>query len=656
MECEMSIDDLAPTPMGAITEVARTAPALPTRPDLIEKLRAAAIYAGDRQDRIDQHVGIGEVDADGKLLRANAQSCAFAGYSSEEMLGRSIFDETHDEDIEADRAQFRRQVAGELDRYTIEKRIRRKDGAYVWASITSSSVRGADGRFLYALRILHDLTERRRVEDALAARIREQIALYQFTDRIQRAETLDDVYEPALDAILSALQCSRASILLRDSSGVMRFVASRGLSERYRRAVDGHSPWDPDVKDAEPICVDDVAHAAFPEPLKRVVIEEGVHALAFIPLPLAGRLLGKFMTYYNIPHAFTRAEIDLAVTIARQLGFSIERIRNERALRESEARKSAILESALDAIITMDQEGRIVDFNPAAEELLRCRRDQVRGRTVAEMMIPERFREKHERGLKRFLDTGHSWVIGRRFEIAARGADGSEFEAEIAISSSSLQGGQTLFTAYLRDVTARRRAEQAETQQRVLVGELNHRVKNNMQMLQSLLGVAARQAASAEAREVLEEASGRISAMAAAQRVLYTTPDATRFNARDFLNTVCETTKQTFPQELDIDCEADSIQLSNDAAIPLALIVNELLTNAVKHGLNGRGAGAIRVRLTRENDSFLFYVEDDGPGFHLQSVQRRSSGLALVQGLARQLRGEFEVTRTPATRCSVRFQ
>jgi PAS domain S-box-containing protein len=651
----MSIDDLAPPPTGVITKVACTAPALPAHPELIERL-PAAIDAGDRQDRIDQHVRIGEVNAEGKLLRVNTRSCAFTGHSAQELLGRSIFDETHEEDVEADREQFRRQVAGELDRYTIEKRIRRKDGGYAWVSITSSSVRDADGRFLYALRILHDLTERRRVEDALAARIRELTALYQFTDRIRRAETVDDVYEPALDAILGALRCSRASILLHDRCGVMRFVASRGLSERYRRAVDGHSPWDPDVEDAEPICVDDIARFAFPEPLKRVVIEEGIHALAFVPLQPAGRLIGKFMAYYDAPHAFPRAEIDLAVTIARQLGFGIKRIRTERALRESEAQKSAILEAALDAIIAMDQQGRIVDFNPAAEELLRCRREQVLGLTVAETMIPERFREKHRQGLKRFLDTGHSTIIGRRFEIAALRADGGEFDAEIAISSSSLEDGQTLFTAYLRDMTARKRAEQAETQQRVLLGELNHRVKNNMQMLQSLLAVAARQAASAEARVVLEEASGRITAMAAAQRVLYTTPDATRFNARDFLNTVCETTKQTFPQELDIDCEADSIQLSNDAAIPLALIVNELLTNAVKHGLNGRGAGTIRVRLTRENDSFLVYVEDDGPGFHLQSVQRRSSGLALVQGLARQLRGEFAVTRTPATRCSVRFQ
>jgi two-component sensor histidine kinase len=88
--------------------------------------------------------------------------------------------------------------------------------------------------------------------------------------------------------------------------------------------------------------------------------------------------------------------------------------------------------------------------------------------------------------------------------------------------------------------------KQAETQQRILLNELRHRVKNNMQMLQILLEAGTRRAKRSEARELLEEASGRIMAMAAAQRVLYTTHDATRFNARDFLNTVCETTRQTF--------------------------------------------------------------------------------------------------------------
>src|SRR6266853_1732195 len=436
----MSTDEPARTRTGGITKRARYTSRRRLRAEelVCQEQRLAATY---------QHAGIGimEVDAEGRILHLNAQSCALTGYSSDEVLGHSIFDVTGDgKDIEVDHEQFRRQVAGELDRYTIERRIRRKDARYVWVSITSSSVCDANGRFLYAVRIQHDLTERRRTEEALAARVREQTALYQFTDRLQRAQSLDDVYEPALDAILGAFQCSRASILLRDGSGAMRFAASRGLSEPYRRAVDGHSPWDPDVRDPEPICVDDVAHASFPESLKRVVIAEGIHALAFIPLPLAGRLIGEFMAYYDDPHVFARANVDLAVTIARQLGFSIERIRIERALRESEAQKSAILQSALDAIITMDQEGRIVDLNPAAEALLHYRREQVQGRTVAEMMIPERFREKHQQGLKRFLDTGHSSIIGRRFEIAALRADGSEFEAEIVISSASLEGGPTL--------------------------------------------------------------------------------------------------------------------------------------------------------------------------------------------------------------------
>ena len=725
-----------------------------------------------------QHAGIGivEVDAQGKLLRVNAQLCALMGYSPDEVLGRSIFHETNDEDIEADHEQFQRQVAGELDRYTIEKRIRRKDGSYLWASITSSSIRDADGQFLYAVRIQHDLTERRRAEEALAARIREQTALFQFTDRLQRAESLDDVYEPALDAILDALQCSRASILLRDSSGMMRFVASRGLSEPYRRAVDGHSPWGANIKDADPICVDDVGHAAFPETLKRVVIDEGIYALAFIPLQLPGRLIGKFMACYDVPHPFTRAEVDLAVTIARQLGFSIERMRVEQAAH----RLAAVVESSDDAIVSKDLNGILATFNQGAERLFGYKAEEVIGKPVTILIPPDRQHEEpeildsirrgerihHYETLRRRRDgtlvdvsltvspvkDDHGTIIGaskiarditERKLSDARLRDSERQLQELiaavpaAIYTTDAQGKITYFNQAavelagrtptlgsdewcvtwklyhpdgtplphdecpmaiaLKEGRAIRNAEavaerpdgtrvpfipyptplrdgagkivgavnmlvdvserkQAETQQQALLSELNHRVKNNMQMLQSLLDKAARRARSSEAREVLEEASGRIAAMAASQRLLYATPDATQCNARDFLTTVCETTRQAFPQEVDIECEADVVQLSNDAAMPLALVANELLTNAVKHGLNGRRAGTIRVRLTKENDSFLFYVEDDGPGFDLQSVQRRSSGLALVQGLARQLRGEFEVTRTPATRCSLRFQ
>lgn len=143
--------------------------------------------------------------------------------------------------------------------------------------------------------------------------------------------------------------------------------------------------------------------------------------------------------------------------------------------------------------------------------------------------------------------------------------------------------------------------------------------------------------------------------MTAAQQVLYGTTDATRFSAQEFLNAVCHTARQAFSHDVQIVCEAGDVELSNDAAMPLALILNELLTNAVKHGMNGSGAGSVRVGLTRQDDAFVLYVEDDGPGFDLEAVRQRSSGLQLVQGLARQLRGRFDVTQNPATRCSVQF-
>jgi two-component sensor histidine kinase len=206
----------------------------------------------------------------------------------------------------------------------------------------------------------------------------------------------------------------------------------------------------------------------------------------------------------------------------------------------------------------------------------------------------------------------------------------------------------------LVDVSDRK---QAETQQQLLLRELNHRVKNNMQMLQALLYTAMRQTQSQEARKVLEDAARRITAMAAAQKVLYSTTDATRFNSNEFVQSVCHTAQQVFPANVKIVCEAASAQLDNEIAMPLALILNELLTNAVKYGCGAESENLIRVTFSEGNSDgrYVLSVEDGGPGFDLQSVKTQSSGLKLVQLLARQLSGQFEATSKPRSRCSLRF-
>ena len=162
------------------------------------------------------------------------------------------------QDVAQDLSQFRRQVAGEIDRYTIEKRLVRKDGSYFWAEVTSSSVRDASGNFLYAVRVQHDISARKATEQALARRSEEQAALFRFSERLQYATSLPDVYDVALDAIRAALACERASILMFDDRDVMHFAGRRGQSDGYREAVEGHSPWDRDEASPRPVYFEDI--------------------------------------------------------------------------------------------------------------------------------------------------------------------------------------------------------------------------------------------------------------------------------------------------------------------------------------------------------------------------------------------------------------
>jgi GAF domain-containing protein len=195
-----------------------------------------------------------------------------------------------------------------------------------------------------------------------------------------------------LDAIIDALHCNRASILLFDDCGVMRFVASRGLSDAYRRAVEGHSPWTRRVKDPQPLCIPDVEAADFPDELKATVKAEGIAALAFIPVVAAGELIGKFMAYYDAPHVFSSSEIALAVTIARQLGFSIERIRADQAGRLL----ASIIETSDDGIASKDLNGIVTSWNGAAERIFGYTAAEMIGRPLLTVIPPDRHGEEAE--------------------------------------------------------------------------------------------------------------------------------------------------------------------------------------------------------------------------------------------------------------------
>ncbi|MGH9733198.1 MAG: PAS domain S-box protein [Candidatus Acidiferrales bacterium] len=221
----------------------------------------------------------------------------------------------------------------------------RKDGTPLDVSIAVSPIRNAAGIVVGASKIARDITARRRAERELTDATRRQIALFQLADSMHRARSLDEVYCAALVAIAGAVQCNRASILLVDDRGAMRFASWRGLSDEYRTAVDGHSAWAPGDSDPRPVCIPNIADADVSDFIKQAVCAEGICALGFIPLIWNGTLIGKFMVYFDQPHSFSEDEIELSLTIGRQLSFGIERIRNEEALRLSEERLRELAES-----------------------------------------------------------------------------------------------------------------------------------------------------------------------------------------------------------------------------------------------------------------------------------------------------------------------
>ena len=187
----------------------------------------------------------------------------------------------------------------------------------------------------------------------------------------------------------------------------------------------------------------------------------GVVSLLDVPVRLpGGEVWGVLEADAGAPRRFRREDEHFLLSLAGLLGAAIRRLEMEAALRDSEALKRAILEAALDCIVTIDQDSRVVEWNPAAERAFGHARAAALGADMAELIIPPELRGAHRRGLARYLATGEGPLLRRRIEVEALRADGARFPAELAIAPTSA-GGRTLFTAHLRDITERRAAEAA---------------------------------------------------------------------------------------------------------------------------------------------------------------------------------------------------
>lgn len=328
-----------------------------------------------------------------------------------------------------------------------------------------------------------------------------------------------------------------------------------------------------------------------------------------------------------------------------------------KAARDELARKERMYRQVLDAlpaaVYMTDADGRISYFNQAAVGL--AGREPRLG--IDQWCVTYRLRTPE--GIELPLDQCPMAVAlqenrpVRGVEAMALRPDGTlvpflPFPTPLRDEDGTLTGAVNM----LVDISERK---QSEANQQVLLNELNHRVKNNIQMLHGLLQAAHRDAKSAEARTVLHDVGRRVAAMAAAQRLLYDHSNPRSLSIMEFLHAICTAARQSFDGDIAVRLIGDRGHLSSDVSMPLALILNELLTNAAKHGKRDDRPETISVSLTRSEHGFVLRVTDEGPGLEQRDVTRRTSGLDLVHGLARQIGGTFAIEPGAGAQCVVRF-
>jgi two-component sensor histidine kinase/integral membrane sensor domain MASE1 len=268
----------------------------------------------------------------------------------------------------------------------------------------------------------------------------------------------------------------------------------------------------------------------------------------------------------------------------------------------------------------------------------------------------------------------------RLFAEAQLGTAKDELESRVALRTAELTRANE---ELLREVAERQRYEEGlQTTERrlrtsleekeVLLKEIHHRVKNNLQIVSSLLYLQGRKMPAPEVQTVLQESQSRVRSMALVHERLYQSGDLASVDFAQYLEALVAHLVRTFARagtEVGVRIEADGIRLPVDAAIPCGLIVNELCTNALKHAFVGRPGGTLRVALGRQGEgaeSLLLEVCDDGVGLPpeatagspagLPASTRGSLGLQLVSSLSQQLHGTLEVGSGPwGTRFGMRF-
>src|SRR5947209_3838572 len=573
------------------------------------------------------------------------------GFTPEELLGRNTLELFPPDNLPAALKQYDSVARTPGLTVTVEHTCIHKDGSLRWLESTTTNhlhdptIQGFVANF-------RDITERKKLQDDMWK------SEQQLQERQHILDQVSNLVVSSLDQQITLTEI--AQLLVPSLADYCRIVV---LAEQHRiqeLAVNHADPakvalvqalYDQYKDRAEPIygvqkllltgkpelisnvSQDVLAHIRVHPDMLNILGELALKSYMGVPLIARDRIIGA-MTFSSVQtcRQYTEADLRFAGELARRIALALdnihlyqqaqaeirERKKVEEALRESEAHKGAVFDTALDSIITMDHMGKIVEFNPAAERTFGYARNEVIGQDMAELIIPQPLRERLRRGLAHYLATGEGAIIDRRIEIVAMRQDGSEFPIELAITRVPKEG-LPLFTGTIRDITERKELEQRKDE---FISMASHELKTPVTSLKGFTHLLQRRLAKQGDEQALHFLDRMETQLNKLTKLISDLLDVTkmqtgklefreeRFSLDELVRETLENLQGTTETHFFRLEEVRNAQVFGDKDRLGQVLIN-LLTNAIKYSPQ---ADAVIVRVSTDEHGAIVSVQDFGIG------------------------------------------
>jgi PAS domain S-box-containing protein len=566
------------------------------------------------------HAGVLIVDDQYRFLFVNDELCRMLGYEREEIVGRDFRDFLDEESQALVADRYRRRQKGERVPPRYEFNVVRKDAQKRRVEIISTVVKDSQGRPQTVAQIL-DITDKKRAEQALA----ESESYYRSI--FENAHDAIIIFEPREEIILDANP--RACELY----GLPRekFIG-RSLKEFSKDVARGRRY------------------------IKQTLENGSLRELQTIHMRPDGQEM-----FLEINAAVISYKGQLAIiSIHRDV---TERIRTRQALEEERAFLNELFEATPAAIVMSDEKARVIRINKEFTRLFGYTPDEAIGRHVDELVVSKEEMSRVRKIYQPKLERGESVV----YEAVRKTKKGKNIDVLVTVTPIVVEGRLRGFYALYQDISHRKKAEiklrESLKEKTVLLQEIHHRVKNNMQLIASLLRLQASRTQNEEYRQLVDVSYQRIRSMALVHESLYRMENLARIDFADYTDRlVSHLYAAYFTQErkkkIKVNVDVQNVFLDINQAIPCGLILNELVSNAFKYAFVGRNSGKLEVVMHPQGrKDYRLEVSDNGIGLppEVDLNNLRTLGLQIVVDLVKQLEGRLEVDREEGTSFAIIF-